>query len=196
MVCLRFVSVCWMAGVITSVMPARPKVTLKELAVPVGPGDNRAVPFTNKQSAYYYTQTHRNSHLEHAGYRGLNVAGRRVFNDYRLIVDGTALDPAMAQVVVFPDALVRSYPNGVTETLRQFDNRDLVEVTLTGASGDVDLHLFVDQVNRDGSENGLDWYVSTNQTATQRIDHIAVGHREDRFLITVGPSPDAATKLF
>jgi glycogen debranching enzyme len=171
-------------------------VTLKELAVPVSPGDNRAVSFTNKQSAYYYTQTHRNSHPEHAWFRGLNIAGRRVFNDYHLIVDGTALDPAMAQVVVFPDALVRTYPNGVTETLRLFDNRDLVEVTLTGASGKVDLRLYGDQVNSEGSENGLDWYVSTNQTAPQRIDHIAIGHREDRFLIAVGPSREAATKMF
>jgi hypothetical protein len=101
-----------MAGVIKSVAPARPKVTLKELAVPVIPGDNRAVSFTNKQSAYYYTQTHQNCHPEHAWFRGLNIAGRRVFNDYHLIVDGTALDPAMAQVVAFPDALVRTYPNG------------------------------------------------------------------------------------
>lgn len=63
MVCLSFLPVCSMAGVITSVMPTRPKVTLKELAVPVNPGDNRSVSFTNKQSAYYYTQTNRNSVL-------------------------------------------------------------------------------------------------------------------------------------
>jgi hypothetical protein len=177
-------------------MPTRPKVTLKELAVPVNPGDNRAVSFTNKQSAYYYTQTHRNSHPEHAWYRGLNIAGRRVFNDYQLIVDGTALDPAMAQVVALPDALVRTYQNGVTETLRLFDNHDLVEVTLTGASGKVDLRLSGDQVNPEGSENGLDWYASTTQTAPQQIDHIAVGHRENRFLIAVGHSREAATRLF
>jgi glycogen debranching enzyme len=169
---------------------------LKELAVPVSPGDNRAVSFTNKQSAYYYTQTHRNSHPEHAWYRGLNIAGRRVFNDYHLIVDGTTLDPAMAQVVAFPDALVRTYQNGVTETLRLFDNRDLIQVTLIGASGKVGLRLSGDQVRPEGSENGLDWYVSTNETAPQQIDHITVGHREDRFLIAVGPSREAATKLF
>ncbi len=177
-------------------MPTRPKVTLKELAVPVNPGDNRAVSFTNKQSAYYYTQTHWNSHPEHAWYRGLNIAGRCVFNDYQLIVDGTALDPAMAQVVALPDALVRTYQNGVTETLRLFDNRDLVEVTLTVASGKVDLRLSGDQVRQEGRENGLYWYVSTNETASQKIDHIAVEHREGRFLIAVGPSREAATKLF
>jgi hypothetical protein len=195
-VCLSFLPVCSMAGVITSVMPARSKVTLKELGVPVSPGDNRAVSFTNKQSAYYYTQTHQNSHPEHAWFRGLNIAGRRVFNDYHLIFDGTALDPAMAQVVAFPDALVRTYPNGVTETLRLFDNRDFVEVTLTGPSGKVDLRLSGDQVKPEGRANGFDWYVSTNRTAPQQIDHIAVGHRDDRFLIAVGPSREAATKLF
>jgi hypothetical protein len=151
MVVFELPAVCSMAGAITSVMPTRPKVTLKELAVPVNPGDNRTVSFTNKQSAY--TQTHRNSHPEHAWFRGLNIAGRRVFNDYHLIVDGTALDPAMAQVVAHPDALVRAYPNGVMKTLRLFDNRDLVEVTLTGASGKVNLRLSGDQVNPEGSEN-------------------------------------------
>src|SRR6266403_1358016 len=108
-VCSRFLTICSIAGVIKSVAPARPKVTLKELAVPVSPGDNPGCVLHEQASAYYYTQTHRNCHPEHAWFRGLNIAGRRVFNDYHLIVDGTALDPALAQVVAFPDALVRTY---------------------------------------------------------------------------------------
>lgn len=96
-------------------------MTLESLAIPVSRAENRAVSFTNKRSAYYYTQTHRNDHPEHAWFRGLNIAGRRVFNDYQILVDGVALDPATAQAVVRPDALVRVYPNGVAETLRLFD---------------------------------------------------------------------------
>ena len=55
---------------------------------------NRAVSFTNHRSAFYYTQTHVNDHPEHAWFRGFNIAGRRVFSDYGLTVDGVALDPA------------------------------------------------------------------------------------------------------
>jgi len=173
-------------------MPARPQVILEDLAVPVSAGDNRAVSFTNKQSAYYYTQTHRNNHPEHAWFRGFNIAGRHVFNDYQITVNGAVLDPFTAQAVVLPEALVRTYPNGITETLRLFDNRDLIEVTLTGASGKAELHLSGDQVRPEGNQNGLDWYVSGNGPLT---DHIAVGQRDNRFLIAAGPFREAAAIL-
>ena len=68
--------------------------TLDDLSIPVTAAENRPVSFTNKRSAYFYTQTHRNDHPEHAWFRGLNIAGRRIFNDYRLVVRGVALDPA------------------------------------------------------------------------------------------------------
>ena len=76
--------------------PVGATVELDDLAVKVTASENRAVSFTNKQSAYYYTQTHRNDHPEHAWFRGLNIAGRRVFNDYQLSIDGVALDPMTA----------------------------------------------------------------------------------------------------
>ena len=87
--------------------PASTEVTLESLAIPVTREQNRAVSFTNKRSAYYYTQTHRNDHVEHAWFRGLNIAGRRVFSDYQLLARGAVLDPVTAQVIVRPDALVR-----------------------------------------------------------------------------------------
>ena len=99
-------------------------VTLDSLAIPVSAEENRAVSFTNKRSAYYYTQTHRNEHPEHAHFRGFNIAGRRIFSDYWLIVAGAALDPQTATVIVRPDALIRTYPQGITETLRLFDGQD------------------------------------------------------------------------
>jgi hypothetical protein len=112
--------------------PARPPVTLDALAVPVSRAENRPVAFSNRQAAYFYTQTHRNDHPEHAWFRGLNIAGRRVFTDHRVVVGGTPLDPEAARVVVRPDALIRTYPNGATETVRLFDGHDVVEVEVTG----------------------------------------------------------------
>lgn len=174
--------------------PARPPVTLARLAIPVSRAENRAVSLTNGRSAYFYTQTHRNDHPEHAWFRGLNLAGRRVFNDYHVTVNGAPLDPATASAVVFPDALVRRYPDGAVETVRLFDGRDVVEVALSGARGAVRLTLSGDQVTADGSERGVDFYRSRTDPAT--VDHLAVGRSGERFLIAVAPSRAAARALF
>ena len=134
--------------------PASTEVTLESLAIPVTREQNRAVSFTNKRSAYYYTQTHRNDHVEHAWFRGLNIAGRRVFSDYQLLARGAVLDPVTAQVIVRPDALVRTYPNGVTETLRMFDHLDVVQVAVTGPDAVVaglELRVSGDHVTPAGS---------------------------------------------
>ena len=90
--------------------PTAHAVSLDSLAIPVSADENRAVSFTNKQSAFYYTQTHRNDHPEHAFFRGFNIAGRRIFSDYQLVVAGKALDPQAATVIVRPDALIRTHP--------------------------------------------------------------------------------------
>ena len=168
--------------------------TLDDLSIPVTAAENRPVSFTNKRSAYFYTQTHRNDHPEHAWFRGLNIAGRRIFNDYRLVVRGVAPDPATASVVVRPDALVRTYPGGITETLRLLDDRDVVEVQVAGAP-EAELRLTGDQLRPDGREPGVDRYVSTTPGEPPVLDHVALGRRGDRFLIAVAPSRAAAAAL-
>ena len=143
--------------------PTAHGVKLDSLAIPVSADENRAVSFTNKRSAFYYTQTHRNDHPEHAYFRGFNIAGRRIFSDYRLVVAGTALDPQLATVIVRPDALLRTYPQGITETLRLFDGQDLVEVVVGGAQGDVKLQLLGDTVSHVQSSPGFDEYTATQE---------------------------------
>ena len=54
-----------------AVRPTAHVVSLDSLAIPVSAKENRAVSFTNKRSAFYYTQTHRNDHPEHT----FNAAG-------------------------------------------------------------------------------------------------------------------------
>ena len=105
-------------------------VTVESLAIPVSAAENRAVSFTNKRSAFYYTQTHRNDHPEHAYFRGYNIAGRRIFGGYRLYQGEQLARAAAATVVVQPDALVRRYPQGVTATLRLFDRQDALEIEI------------------------------------------------------------------
>jgi len=168
---------------------------LDSLGIPVSANENRAVSFTNKRSAFYYTQTHRNDHPEHAFFRGFNSAGRRIFSDYRLIVAGAGLDPQTATVVVRPDALIRDYPAGITETLRLFDGRDVLAVEISGASGDVALQLSGDTVTHVQSGQGSDEYTATQAGDSSVVDHIVVGRSGNRFLIAVGPSSAAAHRL-
>lgn len=163
-------------------------VTLDSLAIPVSAEENRAVSFTNKRSAYYYTQTHRNEHPEHAHFRGFNIAGRRIFSDYWLIVAGAALDPQTATVIVRPDALIRTYPQGITETLRLFDGQDVVEVEVSGAKDDVTLQLSGDTVAHVQSAQGIDEFTATQAGDSSAVDHIVVGRSGNRFLIAVGSS--------
>jgi hypothetical protein len=140
---------CQSAAVVSpSTIAADPaSASIATLAVPVSRAENRAASLTNKRSAYYYTQTHRNDHPEHAYFRGFDIAGRQIFSDYRINIDGRLLDPQTAAVAVQPDVLLRRYPNGVTEELRLFDDQDVVEVDVTGAATkDITLELLGDTI--------------------------------------------------
>ena len=171
--------------------------SLAALAVSVSRAENRAVSFTNKRSAYYYTQTHRNDHPEHAYFRGFNVAGRRIFSEYQIRIDGQPLDPQTATVTVQPDVMLRQYPNGVTEALRLFDDQDVVEVEVTGnAKIDIALELLGDTITLQRTEQGTDWYVAKQDAASTGPDFVAVGRVADRFLIATAPTgADAQTLL-
>ena len=174
--------------------PLRPTVTLESLAVPVTRAENRAVSFTDKRSAYYYTQTHANDHPEHAWFRGLNVAGRRVFNDHALVLDGEALDPRTATVVVRPDAMVRTYPNGVVETLRLLDGFAALDIAIAGPAPLLErvvLRLSGDTLRSTGVVEGRQTYESATPGAGP-VDHVVTGRSGDRFLVVVAETAQAA----
>ena len=114
-------------------MPESKAVGLSSLGIEVSAAENRPVSFSNKRSAYFYTQSHRNDHPEHAGFSGFNIARRRAFSAYTVEVAGEQLDPAIAAVTVYPDRMTREWPSGIRETLRLFDHRDLLEIEIEGA---------------------------------------------------------------
>jgi glycogen debranching enzyme len=184
------------AGATAPPLPARAPAQLDALAVTVSPRANRAVSFTNHRSAFYYTQTHVNDHPEHAWFRGFNIAGRRTFSEYRLTVDGVALDPASSlSVVVRPDALVRTYPNGVVETLRLYDDRDVVSVEVQGSTGNTELSLAGETVRPDGAVDGLQYYKTTGDAPAVPAMTLAVMHEASLFLVCAGATRDAAKDL-
>ena len=112
------------------------------------------------------------------------------------MLPGTALDPQTATVVVRPDALIRTYPQGITETLRLFDGQDVVEVEVSGAKGRVALQLAGDTVSLVQRGPGIDEYTATQEADSRAVDYIVVGHSGNRFLIAVGPSRAAARTLY
>jgi len=176
--------------------PVRVAPTLGSLAVPVTRNANRAVSFTNRRSAFYYTQTHVNDHPEHAWFRGLSIAGRRIFSDYRIAVAGEVLDPAQAStVVVQPDELLRTYPSGITETLRLYDERDVVGIEVSGAHGDAVLTLAGDMVQADGEEGGDRFYVSAAEAPGAPETAIAVRSSGRMFLICAAATRVSAAQL-
>ena len=177
-------------------MPARASVTLGSLAIPVTSAENRAVSFTNKQSAYYYTQTHHNDHPEHAWFRGLNIAGRRVFSDYTLFANGRAIDAATASVIVRPDAMVRTYPDGMTETVRLFDNVDALAVSVAGSKDSIDMVLYGDGVKGLTREKDIEYFISANPADSAHPDYIAVSKYAGDFVLAVAPSVDSARTLY
>ena len=91
---------------------------LDSLAMPVSAEENRQYSFTDKASAYFYGRTHQDKPDD--WFFGWNVATKRIFQDYRLTLDGKPLLRAGAKVVVSPHAITRYY-GAVKETLRMFD---------------------------------------------------------------------------
>ncbi len=112
--------------------PQLPDSPLDALKITVPREANRAVSFTNKEAAYYYTQTHKSDHPEHNWFEGMNIAKDRVFGGYQLFADDKELDSEKAKVVVYPYKMVREHDE-VTEELWLLDTLNIIEVGLTGA---------------------------------------------------------------
>jgi glycogen debranching enzyme len=177
-------------------LPDRSAPTLESLEVTVTRAANRAVSFTNRRSAFYYTQTHVNDHPEHAWFRGLSIAGRRIFSDYRIAVAGEVLDPARAStVVVRPDQMLRTYPSGITETLRLYDDRDVVGIEVAGARRDANLTLAGEMVQADGEDGDDRFFVSAAETPGAPAMSIAVRRSGHMFLVCAAATRASAAQL-
>ncbi|MDI6779991.1 MAG: amylo-alpha-1,6-glucosidase [Bacteroidota bacterium] len=80
----------------------------------------REFSFTNKESAFYYGETHSRNK---SSWQGLNVMAREFFEDY-LIFSETSIIPKMDTrlAIVYPYQLQRFYKNGAVETVTLLDS--------------------------------------------------------------------------
>jgi len=132
---------------------------------------NRPVSFTNKEAAFYYTQTHQNNHPEWSWFEGMNIAKNRVFSSYQLFVGNTKLDTQQAEVDVYPYKLVRTYNSKLVEELRMVDDRNVIEISLKGTDKQIGIVLKGEKVKWLFCKNNIAFYSSN----------------EGNFVIAVGP---------
>jgi len=144
---------------------------LDRMKISVSAAANRPVSFTNKEAAYYYTQTHLNNHPEWAWFEGLNIAKNRVFSGYQLFVGGKLLDTQQAETSVYPYKLVRSYPEKWVEELQLIDYKNIIDVSLSGANEQIGITLKGEKVHYISSKDNLAFYSSN----------------EGNYVIAVGP---------
>jgi glycogen debranching enzyme len=123
-----------------------PRDILETMRLAAPPSAHRIASFTNKAAAFYCAQTHEASHPEYSWFEGLNVAKNRVFGGYDLFVGGQVLDNRAAAATVYPEKLVRQHGPALQEQLWLFDEKNLLEVDLTGASQPLGIQLKGDKV--------------------------------------------------
>ena len=164
-----------------------PTDLLESMGMAVPAAANRIASFTNKAAAYYYAQTHAPTHSEYSWYEGLNVAKNRVFGGYDLFVDGQRLDNHTADVTVYPQKLVRRH-GLLEEQLWLFDERNLLEVDLTGATQPVGIQLRGDNVAFLHEQDGIAFFSA--QEGDFRIAVAARGARsiqmQDQRVVAAG----------
>ncbi len=99
---------------------------LDRIGIPAGP-TSREFSFTNKETAFYYGLT---GAPQRTSWMGFHVAGRKLFDDYAINLDGRPLDRSTAATTVYPDRLVRKYPGGISEEFSLADSLPLCWVTV------------------------------------------------------------------
>ncbi len=119
---------------------------LASLPIAVPRAANRIASFTNKAAAFYCVQTHEATHPEYTWFEGLNVAKNRVFGGYDLFVGSQLLDNRLATATVHPEKLVRQHGPQLQEELWLFDEKNLLEIDLSGASQPLGIQLKGDKV--------------------------------------------------
>ena len=94
------------------------------IGVEVMAEENREYSYTDKKSGYWYGNTHS---VASEWYSGWNMAKKRVLADYTLSADGKTLERSEAGCTVYPDRLVRRWPDAV-ETFRMMDNLPIIHI--------------------------------------------------------------------
>src|SRR5512140_1880040 len=124
------------------------QVSLDSLGIAVR-GTSREYSYTNKGAAFLYGETNA---ANRSSWQGFYVGGHEFLDDYVLVIDGRPVDRASAATTVYPDYLVRAYPDGTIEEIHLADSVNLLSIHIScqTAQAHVDIiPFFTDFRSRD-----------------------------------------------
>ncbi|HUL45321.1 MAG TPA: amylo-alpha-1,6-glucosidase [Bacteroidota bacterium] len=107
-------------------------VSIDELRIEVPLYSSREIAFTNKNAGVLYTETNGENRSAWEGWR---IMSAEVMDDYAISIDGKKLTKSDAYASVDPLQLVRSYRNGIKETVTLLDSVDAISVEVDGIRG-------------------------------------------------------------
>lgn len=107
---------------------------LDELAISLSNNDSREFSFSDKHAGFFYGMTGTNDYLDWNA--GWNIRARRVFNDYRLYVDGKPLDRNNCIATVYPDRITRHHTQA-SEILSLVDEHKVIFIDIQLLNGSV-----------------------------------------------------------
>jgi predicted glycogen debranching enzyme len=124
-------------------------------------GDNREFSYTNKRSAYYFSQTHRQDNELYTYFTGWNIATKRIFKDYQLFLEGQPLNREECRATVYPHQMVRTWPEA-REIFSLFDDMDVLEIQLVQEqeSKSTGIELQGEQVSLSEVRDNIAWFTS------------------------------------
>lgn len=187
-------------------MNVKEKSILNEMQTFVLREENRSISFTNKEAAFYFTQSHLTNHPEHAYFAGLNIAKCRIFQGYQLYEDSSKLDNQNSKVCVYPYKMIREH-GPLTEELWMLDYKNVLEVSLTGAQQQIGLELLGDNVKAIGHEGNIlvfsaltdGWVIAVGSKKLQPVTTegpvIYADAKDEGFYIAAGKTAAEAVSL-
>jgi len=95
-------------------------------------GENREFSFTNKSFSQYYGLTNA---FFNDGWMGWTYKEQRIFNDYKLIVDGSEIKRDIAETIVFPHKILRKHSSDLIEELFVPDGIEAVFLKISESDG-------------------------------------------------------------
>lgn len=177
---------------------AQPKFDYENYKIVVK--QNREVSYTNSKDAYFYTTTHLDNN--EMWFAGWNIAGVRIFNDYKLFADGKELKKSTSTVAVYPDKFIRNYENA-TENFSMIDSLHLIYISLMAKNAkQIGLKFDANILKYIKTENGIAFYavkesnlfVGVTNRKTRNIknkkDLVYSNSNDDAFIIVCGNSFD------
>lgn len=156
---------------------------LDEMKILVSQEANRNISFTNKEAAFYFTQSHHTDHVEHAYFEGLNIAKNRVFGGYTLFVGEQELDNDQSEVWAYPYKLVRKHAE-LTEELWLLDYHNLLEISLASVKEAVGIALKGENVSYINQQDHIAFFSSIegNWVIAVSAIHISPIHMDNDIL--------------